>query len=286
MIRRKGLSPWRLLRNVSHRIREENFIGRASELAFDFLFALFPLILFLLSLLGLFASRSSEVQRYLLSYFADFVPPRAFQLLQRVTLELAANAGGGKLTIGLAVALAFASGGASSMIGALNLAYGVREIRSWFRVRAIAIGLTFAISILVVSALFLVLMSGDAIAWVGMKLHLTPLTVLLWEALQWPLVILFVLLSYSVIYYWGPSIPVRRWHWVTPGSSVGVVLWLIASLGFRIYLHFLDTYNSIYGSLGAVMILLFWLYMTGFAFLAGAVVNSEIDRARREDDIQ
>jgi membrane protein len=274
-----GLSPQRLAANVLHRIREDNFIGRASELAFDFLFALFPLILFLLTLFGLFASRNSEFQNYLLSFFANFLPPRAFLLLKQTAAELAANAGGGKLTIGFVVALGFASGGTSSMIGAFNLAYREREVRSWFRVRMIALVLTLAISLLLVPALFLVLMGGRGVEWIGAELHLTQLTVILWKALQWPLAILFLLLSYSIIYYWGPCFPRRRWHWVTPGSAVGVILWLVATVGFRTYLYFFDSYSSVYGSLGAVMILLLWLYMTGFAFLVGAEINAEIERA-------
>jgi membrane protein len=276
--RLRGLGPGQLASRVIHNIREDNFIGKASELAFDFLFALFPLILLLLTLIGFFASRSSDLRSDLLSYFANFLPPRAFQLMRQVTMELSANGGGGKLSIGIVVALGFASGGASSMIGALNLAYRAREFRSWFRVRGIALGLTLSISLLLISALFLTLMSGNGLEWVGSMLQLMPITVILFRALQWPATVLFVFLSYSLIYFWGPCLPKRRWHWITPGSVIGVLLWLIASLGFRAYLHFFDTYSSIYGSLGAVMILLFWLYMTGFAFLVGAEINAEIER--------
>jgi membrane protein len=274
-----GLSFRQLAGRVFHNTRENNFIGRASELAFDFLFALFPLILFLLTLIGMFAARSSELQNDLLSYFADFLPPRAFHLFKGTALELATNADGGKLTIGILVALIFASGGASSMIGALNLAYRVREARSWLGVRVIALGLTFSISVLLVSALFLVLVSGHGVDWLGAKLHLEPVTVSLWKALQWPSAILFAFLSYSLIYYLGPCLARPRWQWISPGSAFGVVLWLIASVGFRIYLYFFDTYNTIYGSLGAVMILLFWLYMTALAFLVGGEINAEIERA-------
>jgi membrane protein len=273
-----GLGAGQLASRVLQNIRGDNFIGKASELAFDFLFALFPLILFLLTLIGLFASRGSELQNDLLSYFANFLPSRAFHLLEQTTAELAANAGGGKLTVGIVVGLAFASGGASSMMGALNLAYRARENRSWLRVRAIALVVTFCISVLLISALFLALISTTGLDWLGTKLRLTPLTVILWKIIQWPSTILFVFLSYSLIYYWGPCLTKRRWHWVTPGSVIGAALWLTASMGFRIYLHFFDSYSSIYGSLGAVMILLFWLYMTGFAFLVGAEINAEIER--------
>jgi membrane protein len=158
-----GLGPRRIARSVTHEVRARNFLGRASELAFDFLFALFPLILFLLALFALFASRSAELQLDFLSFFADFLPRTAFDLLEKTTRELAASAGGGKLTVGILMAVWFASGGVSSMIGALNLAYRVDEARSWIRVRLAAIGLTIVISILLFAALVLLLASGHFI---------------------------------------------------------------------------------------------------------------------------
>jgi membrane protein len=274
-----GLTPWRLVRNVFDEISANDSLGRASELAFDFLFALFPLILLMVTLFGLFAPRSVELQNDLLSYFADFLPPAAFQLLRATATELAAKAGGGKLTFGIVFVLWFASGGVSSMISALNLAYHVREARSWFKVRTIALGLTLLISILLFTALFLVLVSSHFVDWLGAELRLQPMIVLIWKTAQWPAAILFVVMSYSVIYYCGPDLKERRWHWITPGSAFGGFLWLLASVGFRIYLHFLNTYSASYGSLGAVMILLVWLYVTGLAFLIGGAINAEIERA-------
>jgi membrane protein len=274
-----GLSPWQLARRVLHAIGRHNFFGRASELAFDFLFALFPLLLFMLALIGLFASRSNELQSDLLAYFADFLPWTAFALLNKTAIELAANASNGKLTLGILLALWFASGGVSSMISALNLAYGARETRSWLRVRVIALFLTLFISMLLLAALILVLVSDHILDWLGAELSLTPEVVVLWKALQWPAAIVFVLLSCALVYYFGPNLKNRRWHWVTPGSAFGVLLWLAASIGLRIYLHFVDSYSTTYGSLGAVMILLVWLYVTGFAFLIGGEINAEIERA-------
>ncbi|MFY9689485.1 MAG: YihY/virulence factor BrkB family protein [Candidatus Acidiferrales bacterium] len=274
-----GLSLWHLARRVLRAIAVHNFFGRASELAFDFLFALFPLLLFMLTLIGLFTSRSNELQGDLLAYFADFLPPTAFALLNKTTMELAANASNGKLTAGILLALWFASGGVSSMISALNLAYGAREARSWLRVRAISVVLTLLISVLVLVALLLVLVSGHAVDWLGAEFSLAPEAVALWKALQWPAAILFVLLSHALIYYFGPNPKNRRWHWITPGSAFGVLLWLAASVGLRIYLHFFNSYSTTYGSLGAVMILLVWLYVTAFAFLVGGEINAEIERA-------
>jgi membrane protein len=278
------LTLWRLARNVWAEINANNLLGRSSELAFDFLFALVPLILFMITLFGLFASRSVELQNNFLSYFADLLPPAAFQLLRTTVAELATSAGGGKLTFGIVVALWFASGGVASMISALNLAYHVRETRSWFTVRTIALGLTLFISILLLAASFAVLVGSHLADWLRSGLRLHPMVVLAWKMLQWPAATLFVVMSYSLIYYFGPDLNERRWRWITPGSAFGAFLWLLASIGFRVYLHFFNTYSRSYGSLGAIMILLVWLYVTGFAFLIGGEINAEIERTSTQKD--
>jgi membrane protein len=274
-----GLTPWGLARAVAEQIRANNFLGRASEMAFDFLFAVFPLILFMLSLFGLFASRSGELQRDLLSYFGDFLPGAAFDLLGKTAAELAAHAGGGKLTVGIAMALWFASGGVRSMISALNLTYRVREARSWLRVRFVALGLTLAISVLLLAALVMGLASERFLDWLGREIGLQPVVLEIWKQLRWPAAVVFLLLSFSLIYFFGPDLPERRWHWITPGSAFGGLMWFAGSIGFRIYLRFFNTYAATYGSLGAVMILLAWLYLAGLAFLVGGQINAEIERA-------
>ncbi|HEY2364158.1 MAG TPA: YihY/virulence factor BrkB family protein [Candidatus Angelobacter sp.] len=274
-----GLTFWQLIRRVVHGIDKDDLLGRASELAYNFLLALFPLLLFILTLFGLFASRSNELQSSLLSYFAAFLPAPAFQLLKTITIEMAANATSGKLTFGIVLTLWFASGGMSSMISTLNTVYHVRESRSWFRGRVIALGLTIAILILLLTSLFIVLAGEHFSDWVGIKLHLTSIVVIAWKGLQWVAVVLFLALSFSLIYYFGPSLDQRQWHWITPGSLFGEFLWLAASAGLRAYLHFFNTYTATYGSLGAMMILLVWLYVTGLAFLIGGEINVQIKRA-------
>src|SRR5215472_2106801 len=151
-----GLTSWQLSRAVFEQMIANNVFGRAAELAFYFLFALFRLIFFMMTLFGLFASYSVELQNNLLSYFADFLPPAAFQLLRRVAIEIAAHASHGKLTFGVVSALWCVSSSLCSMISALNAAHHVREARSCLKVRAIALGLRLLISILLVTALFMV----------------------------------------------------------------------------------------------------------------------------------
>jgi membrane protein len=278
-----GLSPGQLFRNVLEEISANNLFGRAAELAYYFLFALFPLILVLTTLFGLFASHRVELQNDLLSYFADFLPPTAFRLLKTVATESATNASGGKLTFGIISALWCGSGGLCSMISALNSAHHVRESRSWFKVRTIALGLTLLISILLLAALFFVLAGTYFVGWFGTEHRLHPIVVFVWKAVQWPAAILFVTMSCSAIYYCGPDLENRHWHWMTPGSALGALVWIVASLGFRIYLHFVNNYSATYGSLGAVMILLLWLYVSGLAYLLGGTINAEIELAASQE---
>jgi membrane protein len=169
-----GLTFWQLTREVIHGIQEDDLFGRASELAYNFLLALFPLLLFMLTLFGLFASRSNELQSSLLSYFADFLPPSAFQLLKAITIEMAANATSGKLTFGIVLTLWFASGGMSSMISTLDAVYHVRESRGWLWGRVIALGLTIAILTLLMTSLFIVLVGGHFSDWANLLLWTEP----------------------------------------------------------------------------------------------------------------
>jgi len=278
-----GLGLWQLTKNVARGVIDDDLAGRASGMAFNFLLALFPLLLFILTLFGLFTSHSNELQSGLLANLAHFLPPTAFQLFRAITLEMAANATNGKLTFSILLTLWFASGGMSSIISTLNAIYNTHEYRSWFRVRAIAVGLTIAISVFLLSSLFIVLVGGHFIDWIGGKLHLDSGTVLMGKGLQWLVLVLFVALSFALIYYCGPNLGKRRWHWITPGSMFGGLLWLAISAGFRVYLHFFNSYTATYGSLGAMMMLLVWLHVTGLAFLIGGEINAQIERAAARD---
>src|SRR5579863_5099261 len=147
-----GLTLRQLVRSVLRGAQENDVFERASGLAFDFLLALFPLLFILVTVFGLFTSHSLQLRISLLAYFADLVPAPAFQLLNRTTEELAKNISGEKLTIGLVIGLWLISGGVASIIASLNVAFRIKESRSWFKVRAIALTLALAISILILIA--------------------------------------------------------------------------------------------------------------------------------------
>jgi membrane protein len=274
-----GLTLRELVRSVLRDAQDNEVFRRASGLAFDFLLALFPLLFILLAVFGLFTSHSLQLRTSLLAYFADLLPAPAFQLLNSTTQELAANTNREKLTIGVLAGLWLVSGGVASIIASLNAAFRIKESRSWFKVRAIALGLTLVISILILTALCIVIVGGDLVDWLGSELHLTSAMVALWKALQWPTAMLFVMLSDALIYIVGPNLRDKRWHWITPGSVFGALSWVAASAGFRIYLRYVNNYSVIFGSLGAMVILMIWLYVTGLAFLIGGEINANIERA-------
>jgi peptidoglycan/LPS O-acetylase OafA/YrhL len=133
----------------------------------------------------------------------------------------------------------------------LNRLYYVKDTRPFWKQRLIALGLTVAIAALTIMALTIVLYGGDIANFVGRHVGLSNVTVMAWHVLQWPIALLFVVISFALLYYWGPDAK-QQWQWITPGSLVGVLTWIGASLLFRVYLHFFNCYSKTYGSLGAV----------------------------------
>jgi membrane protein len=277
-----GLRAKELAKRVWNGINDDDLFGLASELAYSYLLAIFPLLLFLLSLFGLFASRGSLLRGNLLFYLQQMLPPAGYQVVVKTILEVSQNTGTGKITFGILLALFTASGGMSAMISGLNGAYAVRDTRSWIKVKAISVALTVSLATLVLMAMVLVLVGGWFATTVGSYLHLGIIAVVGWKVLQWFAALFFITVAFSLIYYFGPNVKEQHWYWVTPGSVIGVLLWLAASFAFRAYLHFFNSYSKTYGSLGAVMILLVWFYVTGFAFLVGGEINAQIEHAAAE----
>ena|SRR5207248_1412093 len=274
-----GLTMTQLARKVMQGISDDFLLDRASSLAYNFILALFPMLLFLLAMLGIFAARGSALQANLMGYLSQVLPPAAFQVINHTLTEVTKNSGGAKLTIGIVLTLWFASSGMASMMSGLDGAYEVKENRSFIKVRLIAVALTIAVSILVIGALLAVLAGGYVAKVVGSYYGLAEITIIAWRVLQVIVAIAFITVAFSIIYYYGPDLEEQHWYWITPGSIIGVLLWIAASFGFRLYLHFFNSYSKTYGSLGAAMILLMWLYITGFAFLIGGEINAQIEHA-------
>jgi membrane protein len=272
-----GLSWLQLIRRVWRASNDDDIYNRAYGLAYNFLIAVFPLLLFLMALFGLSVSEGAKLQYDLFRYFQEILPPLASDLLRQTATEVVQRSNGGKLTFGLLLALYAGSAGTTQLMSTLNFAYQVRETRSWIEVRLISLALTLVMSMLVIVASLMVLAGGLVAESLGREIGLSAIIIAGWKVLQWIISVAFVLLACALVYYFGPDLRSRRWRWITAGSVIGVSLWLMASAALRLYLHFITSYSASYGSVGAVIILLIWFYVTGLAFLIGAEVNSVIE---------
>jgi membrane protein len=275
-----GLTPWQLGKRVYHEIDDDEVLTRSAALSFYFVAALVPMLFFMVAMLGLFG-RSHDLQSSLFTYVGRFMPPDAYTLLQKTLKEITTNSTGLKLAVGLLLALWSGSGGVRSIMDALNRCYHVKESRPYWKQVLISVVLTVVIAALTISALVIVLYGEGIAQFVGSHLGLSDVTVMAWRIVQWPIALFFVVLAFALMYYWLPDAK-QAWVWITPGSLIGVLLWIGASLGFRVYLHFSNSYSKTYGSLGAVIILLYWLFITGLAILIGGEINSEIENAAAE----
>ena len=272
-----GLSWRELGKQVWNEIKEDNVFGRAAELSYYFLLALFPFLIFLTSTIGLVLGSGTGTRHALFNYLGRIMPPSAFQLLDNTMREVFASSGGGKLSFGILAALWAASNGMTAITGTLNTAYDLKESRPWWKQRLIAMSLTIALSILIILALVLVVAGGHIADWLTSVFGFGPVFPIAWKIIQWPVVLGCMTLAFALIYYFAPDFREQSWQWLTPGAAIGVALWLLVSIAFRLYLNFFDSYSATYGSLGAVIILMLWLYFTGTAVLIGGEVNSEIE---------
>src|SRR5437868_3468177 len=272
-----GLTPLRLIKLATHKVGEDELSTRSASLSHYFLLALFPLFLFLVSLIGVFAGPSSQLQENIVLALGRLAPGSASELVRNVVHQTFTSSSGIKLAAGILGALWAASGGMSAVVVSLNKIYQVPETRPWWKQKLTVVGLTIALAALIIIALVLALYGGKIGQALAAHLGLSQAFRLAWKVLQWPVSFAAMFIAFSLVYYFAPNLEVRKWYWVTPGSAAGVALWLIASLGFRLYLHFFDRYSATYGSLGTVIILMLWLYITGFAILTGGEINSIIE---------
>ncbi len=278
----EGTSPWIVLKRSAKAFLDDNLISRAAELGYYFLFALFPMLLSASSILGLIAKKASTVYMGLLNYLSIVIPHSAFQMVIETFNQTAAAATGGKFIFGLAAALWSASVGFAAIQDTANIVYKVRETRPYWKAKLQAIGVTVLLILVITMALFTMLAADYLVRRTEdfTRNHVMMVTeVTLIHVVSWICVLVLLMLLFALIYYFAPDVKNKYWHWFTPGAAIGIIGWLVASMALRIYLHYSSSYTAAYGSLGGVIILLTWFYITGLMILAGAEVNSEIQAA-------
>jgi membrane protein len=287
VVNRLQTSIWRLgglnWSSLLHRVWVEVYAGHllvhAAALAFYFLFAIFPLLIFLVNVLGLFVSAGKDLRASLIAFIKSLAPSLAFSLIASAIDEITTSADLAKLVLGGIAALWFGSLGVTALSESLNAMYGVRETRSWLQVRAAGVGLTIILLTVTLVALLLTVYAGTVGRFISGSLGQGESFGAFWTIAQIPIAVFFVLLTFAIIYYFAPDLREQKWYWITPGSVVGVLLWLCASVILSTYLRFADSYSVTYGSLAGVIVLMLWFYVTGSAILIGGKINAEIEHA-------
>ena len=276
--------PWiDFLRRLYERMTDADLFDRSAQVAFYFSFSLFPLLFFLVSLFGLVLGSTEGLKNELFQYMRQLLPLAAYDLVRNTVEEIVATSSPGKLTVGLIVTIWSASAGVSSIRGALNAVYELKETRPWFVTKALSVGITLVLIILTAIILGIVFygweLGQSLLAAVGFKIT-SPFVL---ASIQWATILVVLLIACEVIYNVVPSFKRFRWNWINVGTLVAIVLWILFTGLFRLYLHYYNTYNKTYGSLGAVIILMLWLYLTALAVMIGAAINGVLRQMHEED---
>src|SRR5215204_256872 len=255
---------------------EEDILSRAAQVAFYLSFSLFPLLLFLVNLFGLILVSADDLRLELFSYLRQIMPYSAYILVQKTILEVTENSSGGKLTFGLVIALWSASAGMDSMRIALNHVYKLKETRSWWMTKFESLLFTLLLIVLLLFVLGTVFYGWKFLSLL-LKLANFPIeSLIILQIIQWVTFIVVLFLTFGVLYRYLPDQKDARCGWVSPGSLTAIILWVLVTNGFRVYLLYFDNYDKTYGSLGAVIILMFWLYLTALVILIGGSLNSVV----------
>jgi membrane protein len=266
---------WReiLRRTFNEAFFKDNCLGMAAQLAYYFLFALFPTLLVVMAIADIFAADVIQMIRGA----AGLVPREGIMLITEQVGKLSEGEQGGLLTLGMLTALWSSSAAMTAIIDTLNAAYDIEEGRPWWKVRLTAIFLTIGLSVFIVLAFALVVAGPTVAERLADRLYLGAAFEWTWKIAQWPVVFALVSGALAVVYYFAPDAE-QDWVWLTPGSIAATAMWLVASLGFKYYLANFGGYES-YGVVGGVMVLMLWFYISALVILLGAEMNAEIEHA-------
>jgi membrane protein len=273
---RVPLSWSQLLKQTFSEAVADDVLNLAAQQAYYFFFALFPALLALISIASFFPLDNliNETRNML----GRVAPQDVVTIVSDQIKNIADGKAGGVLTIAFLFTLWSSSSAVVSMCSTLNTAYDITESRPWWRVRLTAIGLTVGLAVFILVSMTLVVAGPTLGEKLASAMHLGAAFEWTWKAVQWPLVFAFVVTAFACVYYFAPDAE-QDWVWITPGAVLGTALWVATSLGFKFYVSNFASYNKTYGTIGGVMVLLLWFYVSGIALLLGAELNAEIEHA-------
>lgn len=252
---------------------------RASSLAFNFFLAIFPAIIFFFTLIPYIPIH--DFQDSLLNLLKEFIPGQTYAAVEGTLFDIIKRPRGGLLSLGFLLAMFFATNSVNSLIDAFNRTYYTVETRSAFKQRMVSIFLVFVLSVFVVLAISLITIGPVALRWVeNMGLLTDWLTLYMIGIGKWVIIFGLLFFAFSVLYYFAPTVK-HRYRFITAGSTLATLLFIATSIGFNFYVNNLASYNTLYGSIGTLIIFMLWLYFNSLIILVGWELNSSISVARR-----
>ena len=269
----RGIGFGTLLKRTIKEFSNDDMSTYASALAYRALFSLFPFLLFLMALLGFL--NLSEFFAWLREQAALALPAVAMEQVNPVIDQLQEQKSG-LLSVGILVALWTASAGFRSLMNAMNRAYDVDEGRPSWKLMLLSLLYTIGTAVILLASAGLMIVGPQVMEWLADLVGLKETIVLLWAWLRWPVVVFLMMLLVAVLYYVTPDVE-QEFRFITPGSVLAVIVWIAASVGFGIYVQNFPDYNATYGSIGAIIVLLLYFYISAAVLLLGAELNAVIE---------
>ena len=265
----------RAVRQVKH----DDVTDRAAALTYFGVLAIFPGILVLVSIMGLLGKDKAQ---QVLDNLGKIAPGGVNSFLRTVIEQVQGKSGAAGIAavVGIVLALWSASGYVAAFMRASNAIYEVDEGRPIWKTAPIRLGMTLALVIMLVASVVIIVVTGSVASQVGSALGIGDTAVLTWNIVKWPVLLVIVALMISLLYKASPNVKQPKFRWITPGGALAVLIWLIASGLFAVYVSFSGSYNKTYGSLATVIVFLVWLWISNIAILLGLEFDAETQRER------
>ena len=276
-----GKRSWlKTLRNTVTEFKQDELTDSAAALTYYGVLSLFPALIALVSIAGLVFDRRT-ITGFLTTVIGQLGPSSAVDTFKGpITQATSQGAAGVLLVVGIAAALWSASGYVGAFMRASNHIYEVREGRPFYKARPLQILVTLIELVLLALVVIALVLTGPLADAVGKGLGIGSAAVTIWQIAKWPVLLVAVMVMLAILYYSSPNARVRGFKWVSAGSVLAVVVWVIASVGFAFYVANFGSYNKTYGSLGGVIVFLVWMWISNVAILLGAELNAETERTR------
>ncbi|MFD5015820.1 YihY/virulence factor BrkB family protein [Streptomyces chartreusis] len=268
-----------VLKGTLKEFKKDELTDRAAALTYYSILALFPALLALISLLGVIGESATQ---QVLDNIQKLAPGAARDVLTSAVQQMQGNAGVGSVmaVVGVLLAVWSASGYVAAFIRTANAVYDVPEGRPAWKVLPVRVGVTVTLMVMAVISAVIVVFTGGLAQEVGSSLGIGDTALTVWSIAKWPVLVLLVTIMIAILYWATPNAKVRGFRWITPGSFLALVIWLIASAGFAVYVANFASYNKTYGTFAGVIIFLVWLWITNLAILLGLECDAELARQR------